>query len=75
MTPERIVGLINGTLDWTDPREYLEACLAYSLTSKADGLINPREGFLALRTADYAVDNGEEAAVRAIMQAKYGKAN
>jgi hypothetical protein len=75
MTPMHIAGLINGTLDWKDPREYLEACLNYSLTSSADGLVQPRKGFLALQIADYAVDHGEEAAIKVIMQAKHGEAN
>lgn len=68
MTPIRAQGLIAGRLTWDDPREFLEAALYISLHPHYKDAIGPLAFTMADHLANYAVDNGEEAAVKLIRE-------
>lgn len=71
MTPFRACMIIDGSYQWEDPREYLEACLYVSIHQSAvQGLLGPAYLTIAKHIADFAVDNGEEAAVTVIRQVR-----
>lgn len=66
----RAVGILDGRIKWTDPREYLEAALYVSINERTCREYMAASLYkIALMLADYAVDHGEEAAVALITEA------
>lgn len=71
MTPFRACRIIDGSYQWEEPLEYLEACL-YAATHQASvqGLLGPAYLTIAKHIADYAVDFGETAACQLIRETR-----
>lgn len=68
MTPFKAAGILRGVIEWTDPREYLEAALYISTHRHHANMVPLHIYATATKLADYAVDNGEEAAVKLIRE-------
>ena len=66
MTPVRAVGIINGTIEWPDAREYLEACVYIITHSSCRDVVTYSVLMIAIHLCQYLDKHGEEKTVQLI---------